>query len=567
MTALAVCLAGCPTESSEEPETLAPPPNLGPALEEQLSVVELSQLFGGVTPGVPLKGYTDHNPLITHDFGADPWALVYNDRVYLYLTGDRLQYDDNGELVAEAYGLIRHLRVLSSADMVNWTDHGDIKIGGPDGLAPWANNGSGNAWAPCAAYKVIDGKARFFLYWADNSRGIGVLTSTSPTGPWTDPLKRYLISRDTPTCSEAEVVWLFDPAVLVDDDGSAYLYFGGGTDGKPAADPGTGRVVRLGNNMISLAEDPQVLTVPYLFEDSGVNKIGDTYYYSYCTNWGTGGNSLGINASQIAYMTSNNPKGPFTFRSKILDAPRSMFSGTYGENNHHSMFQFKGNWYMAYHTETLEKLMKDAGVMPDQLPHPTTGVPQADSRYRNPHIDAVTVNADGTIAQIAGTMTGVTQVGHLDPYRATEAATIGIMAGINVTEDPAAVSKTVVTEINTGDWLALYGIDFGSAGAKKFSCRVKAPQTGVAAIQIRAAEGGTEAPVGDSGSSQSVERAAGGTEAPIAGYVSIKLAEGEAGGAYSELTVDLLHPVTGVKDLAFLFYGEGWEFDRWQFLQ
>jgi arabinoxylan arabinofuranohydrolase len=539
----ALFLAGCPSE--ESPEKEQPTPDKGPVLEQQLSSEEVSQLFSGLSLGTSLKNYTDHNPITTHDFGADPWALVYNDRVYLYLTGDSLQYDDNGDLVAEAYGLIRHLHMLSSADMVNWTDHGDIQIGGPDGLAPWANNGNGNAWAPAAAYKVADGKARFFLYWADNSRGIGVLTATSPTGPWVDPLKRYLISRDTPTCSEDEVVWLFDPAVLVDDDGSAYLYFGGGTDGKPAADPGTGRVVKLGNNMISLAEDPQVLTVPYLFEDSGINKIGDTYYYSYCTNWGTGGNNLGIGSSQIAYMTSNNPKGPFTFQSKILNAPSSLFPGTISSNNHHAIFEFKDKWYIAYHTQTLEKAMKDAGAMPSQLPHPTTGTLQADSRYRNSHIDDVTLNSVGSIAEISGTAAGLAQVGHLDPYRATEATTIGVMAGINVKEDADATSQAVVTDINSGDWLALYGVDFGSAGAKKFSCRVKAPQTALAAIQLK-----LDSP-----------------EGTVVGYASIKLAEGETGDAYSELTVDLLQSVTGVHDLVFVFYGEGWEFDQWQFIQ
>jgi arabinoxylan arabinofuranohydrolase len=544
VTALAVSMSGCPTDPSEKNKTQ---PDRLPALEEQLSEEELSLLFSGLTLGNPLKDFGNHNPLYTHDFGADPWTLVYNDRVYLYLTGDALQYNESGELVAEAYGLIRHLHVLSSADLVNWTDHGDIKIGGADGLAPWANNGNGNAWAPCVAYKIADGKARFFLYWADNSRGIGVLTANSPTGPWTDPLKKYLISRDTPTCSEEEVVWLFDPAVLVDDDGSAYLYFGGGTDGKPAADPGTGRVVKLGRNMISLAEDPEPLSIPYLFEDSGINKIGDTYYYSYCTNWGTGGNSLGINSSQIAYMTSNNPKGPFTFQRKILNAPSSMFSGTISSNNHHAIFQFKDKWYIAYHTQTLEKAMKDAGVLPAQLPHPTTGALQADSRYRNSHIDEVTVNPDGTIAEISGTMTGVTQVGHFDPYLLTEAATIGVMAGINVKEDPASGTKsqTVVTEINSGDWLALYGVDFGSAGAKQFSCRVKAPQSGLAAIQIKL----------DS------------LDGTVVGYASIKLAEGESGGAYSELTVNLPQTVSGVHDLIFVFYGEAWEFDQWQFIQ
>jgi hypothetical protein len=80
---------------------------------------------------------------------------------------------------------------------------------------------------------------------------------------------------------------------------------------------------------------------------------------------------------------------------------------------------------------------------------------QTDSRYRNPHIDAVTINADGTIELINGTMAGVAQVGHHDPYKVTEAETIGVMAGINVTKDAVASSSMVVTGINSDDWLAL----------------------------------------------------------------------------------------------------------------
>lgn len=524
--------------------------NPGPVLEGQKPAEELSSLFSGLALGVPLKGYGDHNPIMTYNFGADPWALVYEGRVYLYLTGDGLQYNEGG-LVAAAYSGIRCLRVLSSADLANWTCHGDIKTGGPGGLTPWANNGEGNAWAPAAAYKMRGGRAEFFLYWADNSRGICVLTADSPTGPWRDPLGRYLVSRDTPGCSEGEVVWLFDPAVLTDDDGSAYLYFGGGVDGKPAADPGTGRVVKLGDDMISLAEDPLPLPVPYLFEDSGINKIGDTYYYSYCTNWGTGGdtggNALGIGPSQIAYMTGPSPYGPFTFRSKILDSPASMFSGTIGSNNHHCMFEFKGAWYIAYHTQTLERAMKDAGILPEQAPHPVTGALQADMRCRNPHIDEVTVNPDGTIAQVTGSMAGVGQVGYLDPYLVTGAETMGVMAGICVKEDADASSGVAVAGIDSGDWLALYGVDFGGSegggGARRFFCRVKAPQDGLGAIQVKL----------DS------------LDGPAAGYVSIKLAEGVSERAYSELTVDLPKPITGVHDLIFVFYGEGWEFDEWGF--
>ena len=168
------------------------------------------------------KKLTDHNPVMVQKFGADPWAMVYGDRVYLYMTGDEPMFDEEGKIRNNTYGNIRSLRVLSSADMVNWQDHGEIRAAGRDGAARGANN----SWAPCAAWKNIDGKDKFFLYFADNGSGIGVLTADSPTGPFTDPIGKQLVSRNTPTC--AGVTWLFDPAVLVDEDGEAYLYFGGG---------------------------------------------------------------------------------------------------------------------------------------------------------------------------------------------------------------------------------------------------------------------------------------------------------------------------------------------------
>jgi hypothetical protein len=29
----------------------------------------------------------------------------------------------------------------------------------------------------------------------------------------------------------------------------------------------------------------------------------------------------------------------------------------------------------------------------------------------------------------------------------------------------------------------------------------------------------------------------------------------------------MAQPISGVHDLFFMFYGEGWEFDQWQFIQ
>lgn len=225
------------------------------------------------------------NPIMTSRLTADPYAMEYNGRIYVYGTNDSQQYEKTPD-ADNNYSKINTINVYSSADMVNWTDHGAIPVAGSKGAAKWASN----SWAPAACHKTINGKEKFFLYFADNGSGIGVLEADSPTGPWRDPIGKQLISRNTPGCSGSEIGWLFDPAVLVDDDGTGYLYFGGigNTADKPddfIKNPKCGRVVKLADDMISLDGDPVTIDAPYMFEDSGINKIGDKYYYSYCTNW------------------------------------------------------------------------------------------------------------------------------------------------------------------------------------------------------------------------------------------------------------------------------------------
>ena len=185
------------------------------------------------------------NPIMTSRLTADPYAMEYNGRIYVYGTNDSQQYEKTPD-ADNNYSKINTINVYSSADMVNWTDHGAIPVAGSKGAAKWASN----SWAPAACHKTINGKEKFFLYFADNGSGIGVLEADSPTGPWRDPIGKQLISRETPGCSGSEIGWLFDPAVLVDDDGTGYLYFGGigNTTDKPEdfiKNPKCGRVVMI----------------------------------------------------------------------------------------------------------------------------------------------------------------------------------------------------------------------------------------------------------------------------------------------------------------------------------
>ena len=424
--------------------------------EEQLVLKndrERKQMFDRMELAKTMKLTGQNNPLFTQRFGADPGVLVWNDRLYVYTTNDVIEYDKDGNVVENTYAKINKINVISSSDLVNWTDHGAIPVAGANGIADWANN----SWAPCAAHKVIDGKDKFFLYFCNGGNGVSVLTADDPAGPFVDPLGHGLITRETPNC--ANVLWLFDPAVFVDEDGTGYLYFGGGVPEGKTANPGTIRCVQLGEDMISNVGEPQVIDAPYAFEDSGMNRIGDTYYYSYCSNWNTQGNDLGITNGAIEYMTSDSPMGPFEYAGELF-VNQGRFFGLYG-NNHHSIVEFKGQHYLVYHNRPIEKAMGITG------------------NYRSPQIDKITVNEDGSLAPVRGTMTGINQLHTVNPYEKIPATTIYREAGIEV---EGYADKAVLKAVN-GSWIQVKGVNIED-GAKTFTMKASSKSGGAVRVAL-----------------------------------------------------------------------------------
>ncbi|WP_054743106.1 family 43 glycosylhydrolase [Cellulosilyticum ruminicola] len=453
--------------------------------------------FNNVALTKAYKGLNENNPIATQKYSADPGVMVYGDTVYVYATSDQVLYK-NGSIQENTYGHINTLHCFSSKDLVNWTDHGVIQAAGQNGVAKWA----GCSWAPCATYKKINGQDKFFLYFANNASGIGVLEADSPTGPWRDPIGKALIAN----CPG--VTWLFDPAVFVDDDGTGYLYFGGGIPNNQYAHPKTARVVKLGANMTSLAGSPVVIDAPYLFEDSGINKIGNKYYYSYCSNFNTGGSEFG--GGCIEYMVSNSPMGPFTYAGEVFKNPGTYFTNS-GGNNHHTIFKFKDEYYIAYHTRTLEMAQfgKNYG-------------------YRSTHIDKLTVN-NGNLSNVKGTKTGVSQVSYINPYNKVQAETMAIQAGVNV----SGTGDTKVTDINRGDWIGVKGVNF-SDGLSKITVSASSNTGGFIKVCTGSPSGQT------------------------LGYIEVP----NTNGAYKEVTGTLSN-VTGVKDLYFVF-SNNMSLDYWK---
>lgn len=146
------------------------------------------------------------NPIVQTHFGPDPAPMVYNGTVYAYI-GDDIPGTD--------FYYMTKWRVLSSTDMVNWTDHGS-----PLSLESfkWARD---RAWAA----QCIERNGKFYWYICaqstQNDMAIGVAVADSPTGPFKDALGKPLITNGS---------WSnIDPTVYIDNDGQAYLYWGNGS--------------------------------------------------------------------------------------------------------------------------------------------------------------------------------------------------------------------------------------------------------------------------------------------------------------------------------------------------
>lgn len=289
-----------------------------------------------------------NEPLVTHIYTADPSAHVFEDKIYIYpshdLDHDGEDNDDGDQYKMEDY----HILSMDDVD-APCVDHGEA-LHMKD--VPWV---SGQMWAPDAAFK----NGKYYLYFpARDKNGIfrlGVATSDRPEGPF-KPEESFILGS-----------FSIDPAVLVDDDDKAYIYFGGLWGGQleswmtnnftkdfvePAADaPMVGpRVAELSDDMLSLKEIPQEILIVdedgnpitagdedrRYFEGPWMHKYNGKYYLSYST--GT--------THYLVYAIGDTPKGPFTYMGRILEP-------VIGWTTHHSIVEFKGKWYLFYHDSSM----------------------------------------------------------------------------------------------------------------------------------------------------------------------------------------------------------------------
>jgi hypothetical protein len=365
------------------------------------------------------------NPIIQTKFTADPAPMVYRDTVFLYTSHDE---DD-----ATGFKMFNWL-LYTTTDMVNWTDHGIIAgVKDPYRTFKWADGHS--AWAPqCIAR---DGK--FFLYCPTiykNKMAIGVAVSNSPYGPFVDAIGKPLISRSNPGD--------YDPTVFVDDDGQAYLYWGGN---------GPCYYVKLNEDMISTSGEIKTASIDFTgtppeasyTEGPWLWKKNNLYYLAWASRCCPEG---------IGYAMSDSPIGPWKCKGTIMD-PDQRSSG-----NHPGIIDYKGNSYVFGFNYAIN-----------------FSLTKIHRERRSVCVEKMSYNPDGTIQKLPWwTKTGAPQIGNLNPYIRNEAETIAWEKGVKT--EKSGIRSVYVTDINNSDFIKVEGVDFGNKGAAVFSASVASALNG-----------------------------------------------------------------------------------------
>ncbi|MBQ9669227.1 MAG: family 43 glycosylhydrolase [Prevotella sp.] len=401
------------------------------------------------------KTSANGNPISPCIFCADPTAVEYEGRLYVYGTNDHQQFIANERSGENHYGAIKQLVVFSTDDLVNWTFHGVIDVGALCGSWCYAS------WAPSVVSRQEDdGQTHFYLYFSNSGAGVGVLTSTSPTGPWRSPLSRALISKSTPGVGQCSAP--FDPGVCIDADGTGWLAFGGGSVNAEGTKlmPGNARIARLKPDLVSLDGAAVEIPAPYHFEANELNVMNGKLVYTYCTTWSDrddwdsyGRTVDAPTSASMCYMTTSTPLNPssWLYRGEYLANP-GRFGYPYG-NNHTHLQKFGISYYLLYHTQALEQKMQ-------------TGA----SGFRSIAISRASVyERSQTVNAVTPDDRGPDQLTNLNPYALQQAETMATAGGIsyedfsNVDNPSKNLShQPLLVSMQQGSWIMVRGVDFGA---------------------------------------------------------------------------------------------------------
>lgn len=287
-----------------------------------------------------IKGANPYMPLWEHVPDGEPRVFEHNGekRVYVYGSHD----------IAKTEYCGRNYVVWSAPvdDLTDWKCHGVCYETHYDSIL----------YAP----DVVKKGDTYYMYAAEKCGSlIVVASSANPWGPFENPVETKLA---------------FDPGVLVDDDGKVYAYWGG------CAAPCY--IVEMEDDMATMKEetlvsnplghstcpwnpvdDGHISLIDAFFEASSPRKVCGKYVYIYSKRYEKPVPELGVfepNNGFLSYRFSDSPFGPFhdggdiSFNGgEILHDSEGLGTMTYQwGNNHGSIMEINGKWYVFYHRQT-----------------------------------------------------------------------------------------------------------------------------------------------------------------------------------------------------------------------
>ena len=247
---------------------------------------------------------------------------------------------------------------------------------------------------------------RYYLYYAmaGGKRFTGpihVAVCDTPAGKY-----EYYGSVRTPDGKEMEKYITFDPGIL-NDNGRIWLYYGWALSTPPEEIPDPEERMRLqtqvfgktreeltaqpecymGANAVVLADDMltilnepvRIVPGPWeavgtsfeghaFFEASSMRKVRDTYYFIYSSQ----------HSHELCYAVSKYPDRDFVYGGTIISNGDIGYQGRAPEdrlattgNNHGSIVEIKGQWYIFYHRQTHKTIFSRQGcaepiqILPD----------------------------------------------------------------------------------------------------------------------------------------------------------------------------------------------------------
>ena len=333
-------------------------------------LISISQLFAD-------------NPVIKGIGLTDPHIVIFGDSAYMYATHDFSS--------ANKTFVMKDWWVWSSADLIHWKLIGTLK---PE--STYLKKPFNDCWAGFCVNK----NNKYYWYFSAGPKNIGVVVANSPVGPWNDPLGKALLPKGLVSTEQR------DPDILTDDNGKSYMVFG------------TFKyyIVRLGDDMISLAETPKPVLLDRCFGPYGVGKTDDKpslhkrngiYYLSWSS----------------FYAISPNIYGPYTYKGSVIvpenttpefksDTTIKGDSNFLWKDRHGNFFTWHNQWFYTYN---------DASQ------------PGASAHFRDANISYVHFRDNGEMAPIRIDRIGV---GQYDAKSSIEAEDFFGSEGVIINESP-----------------------------------------------------------------------------------------------------------------------------------